>query len=61
MLRRAYLLNAVVSAIGTLACMAIVPSKSEILAGIGNRFEAAAQNSALLGPIVFRTITPFSR
>jgi hypothetical protein len=57
MLRRAYLINVVVSAIGTLLCMAITPTKTEFLSAVRETFDAHALNNALLSPVVFRTIT----
>jgi hypothetical protein len=60
MLRRAYLINVIVSAIGTFACMAITPTTTELLDSVRQSFNAHALNSAMLSPIVFRMITPRS-
>ena len=57
MLRRAYLINVIVSAIGTFACLAIAPTKSEFFTAVRQSFDAHALNNALLSPVVFRTIT----
>ncbi len=57
MLRRAYLINVIVSAIGTIACLAITPTKSEFFSAVRQSFNAHALNSAMLSPVVFRTIT----
>ncbi len=57
MLRRAYLINVIVSAIGTFVCLAITPTKSEFFGAVRQSFDAHALNSALLSPVVFRTIT----
>lgn len=57
MLRRAYLINVIVSAIGTVLCLAITPTKSEFFGAVRESFDAHALNNALLSPIVFGTIT----
>ena len=57
MLRRAYLINLIVSAIGTVVCLAIAPTQSEVFSAIRQSFNAHVLNSAILSPVVFRTIT----
>ncbi len=57
MLRRAYLINVIVSAIGTFVCMAIAPTKSEFFSAVRQSFDAHALNSTLLSPVIFRAVT----
>ena len=57
MLRRAYLINVIVSAIGTIACLAITPTKSEFFSAVRQSFSTHALNSEMLSPVVFRTIS----
>ena len=57
MLRRAYVLNVIVSAIGTAVCLAFVPTKTEFFSSVRQSFNVHALNSEMLSPVVFRTIT----
>lgn len=61
MLRRAYFINLVASALGTVLCYALMPAQSEVLKSLRRSFDAAALNSALLSPVVYRTVTVYSR
>ncbi len=58
MLRRAYFINVVVSAVGTFVCLASAPSKTEFFTAVRQSFDVHALNSAMLSPVVFRMITP---
>lgn len=58
MFRRSLLINLAFSLVSTLAMLAAVPTPSGLLASARDNFNAYAQNSALLSPVVHRVLKP---